>query len=73
MAQEAVNSEIAGRVWKILAREGSRVGEEEEVMILESMKMEVPVLAPSDGTIREVLVAEGDEVVEGQTLAVLEN
>lgn len=73
MAREEINSEIAGRVWKIIAKVGSKVDEEEEIIILESMKMEVPVLTPAKGTISEILVAEGDEVVDGQTLAFLEN
>jgi acetyl-CoA carboxylase biotin carboxyl carrier protein len=52
---------------------GDTVEEDDEIMILESMKMEIPVLAPEDGTIKEILVQEGDSVVEDQTVAKLEN
>jgi acetyl-CoA carboxylase biotin carboxyl carrier protein len=67
-----VKSEITGKVWKIEAGIGQAVGEEEPIIILESMKMEIPVLAPGAGKVKEILVAEGDSVTEGQKVAILE-
>jgi acetyl-CoA carboxylase biotin carboxyl carrier protein len=67
-----VKSEITGKVWKIEAAVGQAVAEEEPIIILESMKMEIPVLAPGPGKVKEILVAEGDSVTEGQKVAILE-
>ena len=72
MALESVKSEIKGKVWKIDSKIGDRVEEEEPIMILESMKMEIPVLAPVEGVLKEILVAEGQEISEGQELAIIE-
>lgn len=72
MAMVAVKSEIAGNVWKIEAKIGDRIDEEGQIMILESMKMEIPVLAPRAGTLREIHVAEGEAIAEGQKVATLE-
>lgn len=66
-----VNSEIAGKVWQIERQVGDRVEEEDTLLVLESMKMEIPVTAPVAGTIQEILVAEGDEIAEEQALVVL--
>jgi acetyl-CoA carboxylase biotin carboxyl carrier protein len=71
MAEHKVKSEITGKVWKIVRPVGSRVAEDEEVIIVESMKMEIPVLAPADGEVVEIAVAEGDEVAEGQVVALI--
>lgn len=71
MAAIAIKSEISGSVWKILKQPGDAVVEEEPVMILESMKMEIPVMAPEDGVIASIAVAEGDAVAEGQVVATL--
>jgi acetyl-CoA carboxylase biotin carboxyl carrier protein len=71
MADVKVKSEIAGKVWKIEARVGDVVAADDTILILESMKMEIPVDAPSHGLVAELLVAEGDAVVEGQTLALI--
>jgi len=59
---------ITGNVWKILAAPGDRVEPEQLVAIIESMKLEIPVEAESEGTIARVLVAEGDAVSEGDAL-----
>ena len=67
--KEIVESEIAGAVRKIVARPGTELEEDEPIMILESMKMEIPVLMPEDGRVEKLLVAEGDTVREGQPLA----
>ncbi len=72
MARSEVKSEIGGRVWKLEARVGDRVAAEDAILILESMKMEIPVSAPRAGRILEIRVAEKDLVGEGQVVAVLE-
>ena len=63
MADLRVKSEIAGSVWKIEVAVGDSVGEEDPLIILESMKMEIPLLAPRAGVVKEILVAEGDVAV----------
>jgi acetyl-CoA carboxylase biotin carboxyl carrier protein len=67
-----VKAELVGSVWKVKTQPGAHVGEEDELLILESMKMEIPVTAPRAGTVREVRVKEGEVVKEGQVLVVLE-
>lgn len=68
MADEIVLSEVTGTVWKIEMAVGDQVDEDDQIMILESMKMEIPVLATASGTIAEILVGEGDPVSEDQPL-----
>ena len=72
MARSEVKSEISGRVWKLEARVGDRVAADDAILVLESMKMEIPVSAPMAGRILEIRVAERDLVEEGQVVAVLE-
>ncbi len=72
MAIEKVKAEITGNVWKIVAQAGDELEEEQTILIMESMKMEIPVMAPVKGRLRELLVKEGQEVSEGQDLAVIE-
>jgi len=72
MARSEVKSEISGRVWKLETRVGDRVAAEDAILILESMKMEIPVPARRAGRILEIRVAETDPVEEGQVVAVLE-
>jgi biotin carboxyl carrier protein len=72
MTKVVVKSEIAGKVWKIESKVGDQIDEEGQIMILESMKMEIPVLAPRGGLLKEIHVAEGDSVAEGQAVATLE-
>jgi acetyl-CoA carboxylase biotin carboxyl carrier protein len=67
-----LRAELMGTVWKVLKRAGEKVGAGESVVILESMKMEIPVAAAQAGTVREVRVAEGAVVQEGDVLAVVE-
>ncbi|WP_416900329.1 MAG: acetyl-CoA carboxylase biotin carboxyl carrier protein subunit [Minwuia sp.] len=67
-----IKSEIAGKVWMIEAETGQDVEEDDAVIILESMKMEIPVPAPKDGKITEILVQKDDAVAEGQTVARME-
>jgi acetyl-CoA carboxylase biotin carboxyl carrier protein len=71
MAQMKVRSEVTGSVWKLLKQLGERVAAGDEIMLIESMKMEIPVIAEEDGTLIELLVAETDAVQEGQLVATL--
>jgi acetyl-CoA carboxylase biotin carboxyl carrier protein len=64
-------SEVTGTVWKIEAPVGSTVAEGDTVVIVESMKMEIPVCATCAGTVKELHVAEGDAVAEDQSIAVV--
>jgi acetyl-CoA carboxylase biotin carboxyl carrier protein len=59
-------------VWKVVASAGDAISEGDTLVILESMKMEIPVIAESDGTLRELAVNEGDVVQEGDLIAVIE-
>ena len=72
MATQTIRSEITGTVWKIVAEEGSTLQADATIMILESMKMEIPVVAPEDGRVLKLLIAEGAAVREGQEVAVFE-
>lgn len=72
MSSVGVESEITGKVWKVVAPAGTRVEEDDAILVIESMKMEIAVTAPRAGIVAELLVAEGDAVVEGQTVARLE-
>jgi acetyl-CoA carboxylase biotin carboxyl carrier protein len=67
-----VEAQIAGNVWKIEKSVGDSVDEEEVILIIESMKMEIPVEAPCSGRLAELRVAEGDAIEEGAVLAVIE-
>ena len=73
MAEIRVRSELNAIVWKIEVAVGTAVGEGDSLIILESMKMEIPVTAPGAGTVRTIAVSEGEQVSEGQTLAILES
>jgi acetyl-CoA carboxylase biotin carboxyl carrier protein len=67
-----VKAELVGNVWKVEARAGDQVEEDDVLVVLESMKMEIPVTAPVSGTVREIRVKEQDVVKEGQVLAVID-
>jgi len=67
-----VRAEMVANVWKVVAAEGSAVADGDTLVILESMKMEIPVLAEAPGTITKLAVAEGDVVQEGDLIAVIE-
>jgi biotin carboxyl carrier protein len=64
-----IRAEIGASVWKIVAPAGTTVVAEEPILILESMKMEIPVMAPHDGVVADILVTEGQQVEEGQAVA----
>jgi acetyl-CoA carboxylase biotin carboxyl carrier protein len=63
-----IKAELAGNLWKIMVREGQEVRADETLMILESMKMEIPVNAPTAGRVTKIHAKEGQTVQEGQLL-----
>ena len=69
---EAIRAHITGVVFQVVAKPGDAVQEGDPVIILESMKMEIPVLATDAGTVAEILVKEEDVVAEGQALVLLD-
>ena len=71
MANMKVEAIVSGKVWKIEKQVGEAVEAGEPIMILESMKMEIPVEAPASGRVASLAVAEGDTVTEGQSVATL--
>jgi biotin carboxyl carrier protein len=66
-----VRAEMVANVWKVVVAEGDTVADGDTLVILESMKMEIPVLAEGDGTVTSLAVAEGDVVQEGDVIAVI--
>ena len=69
MPEIDVKTEITGNVWKIVKSVGDEVTEDEPIIILESMKMEIPVPSPEDGEVIEIFVEEEDIVKEGTVIA----
>jgi acetyl-CoA carboxylase biotin carboxyl carrier protein len=67
-----VRAELTATVWKVVAEVGAMVVEGDELVILESMKMEIPVVAPAAGTVSEMRVAEEDRISEGDVVAVID-
>lgn len=67
-----VKAPITGNLWKILKKTGDNIEEYEPIMILESMKMEIPVESPATGKIVEIKMQEGASVIEGDVLAIIE-
>jgi len=72
MARIEVKSEITGTLWKHTSAVGDKVEEGDVLMIVESMKMEIPVITEDGGVVKEILVKEKDPVAEGQVVAILE-
>lgn len=72
MARIAVKSDITGTIWKIETNPGAVVADGDTLMVIESMKMEIPVLATDAGTVAEILVREQEAVSEGQELVLLD-
>ena len=70
MADE-VRAEMVANVWKVVVAQGDSVADGDTLVILESMKMEIPVLAESDGTVTTLAVSEGQVVQEGDLIAVI--
>jgi len=67
-----VSADVAGSVWKIEVAVGDTVEADQDLMILESMKMEIPASAPQGGVVRKILVEQGEAIAEGQSLLVIE-
>jgi len=67
-----VKSQISGTVWQILVEVGQAVEEDDDLLILESMKMEIPVSAPHSGTVKEIKAQPNQPVQEGDVLLVIE-
>jgi biotin carboxyl carrier protein len=68
---EEIRAEMVANVWKVVKAVGDEVAEGDTLVILESMKMEIPVVAESDGVLQELAVSEGDVVQEGDLIAIL--
>ncbi len=69
MTIKDIRSDIAGKIWQIKAPAGAVVAEDDAIIVIECMKMEIPVPAPFDGKVVDVCITEGDEIAEGQLLA----
>jgi biotin carboxyl carrier protein len=72
MMADEIHAEMVANVWKVVAKAGDEVEEGDTLVILESMKMEIPVVAESDGTVKEIAVNEGDVVQEGDLIAIID-
>jgi acetyl-CoA carboxylase biotin carboxyl carrier protein len=70
MAEE-IRAEMVANVWKVVVTQGDEVSDGDTLVILESMKMEIPVIAESDGTVTKLAVNEGDVVQEGDLIAII--
>ena len=71
MASESVKAEVTGKVWKVLINVGDTVAEDDVILIVESMKMEIPVLAEVAGAVTEIVVTAGDVVNDGDPLVII--
>jgi len=72
MARIEIRSEITGTVWQVRTKPGDQVKSGDTLIVIESMKMEIPVITEDGGTVQEILVKEKDPVAEGQVVAVLD-
>jgi len=72
MMADEIHAEMVANVWKVVAKAGDVVEEGQTLVILESMKMEIPVIAEADGVVKEISVNEGDVVQEGDLIAVID-
>lgn len=70
--RKEIKSEVTGKIWKIELQVGAEVVEDETIMVIDSMKMEIPVLSTDSGRLVELLVGQDDPVAEGQTVAVID-
>ncbi len=71
MATE-VEAPLAGNIWEVLVEVGASIEEDDELIIIEALKMENPVYAPCDGTVKEIKVSKGDVVEEDDVLIIIE-
>ena len=69
---QKIAATLPGKVSAVNIKVGDKVEEDEEVLVIEAMKMETPIFVPCDGTVKEVLVKKGDEVEENDLLAIIE-
>jgi len=67
-----VRAPLAGRILKVEVADGAAVEEDDQILVLEAMKMETPIFAPCSGTVSEVAVKEGDKVEEGQLIVTID-
>ncbi len=67
-----IKASMAGNMWKIVVKEGDKVEAGDDVAILESMKMEIPISTEQSGIIKEIKVSEGDFINEGDVIAIIE-
>ncbi|MGP4059952.1 acetyl-CoA carboxylase biotin carboxyl carrier protein subunit [Halobacillus sp. H74] len=67
-----IKASMAGSVWKLVVKEGDEVSDGQDIVILESMKMEIPIAAETSGVVKELKVGEGDFVNEGDVIAIIE-
>jgi biotin carboxyl carrier protein len=67
-----IRAEMVANVWRVLVSEGDQVQDGDTLVILESMKMEIPVLAEDSGVVSKLHVAEGDVVQEDELIAVID-
>ena len=72
MADVKIRADVSGSIWKVQTQVGAQVAEGDELFIIESMKMEIPAAATSAGTVKSVAVKDGEQIEEGQVLAILE-
>lgn len=72
MNEIKLETPVQGVVWKVVVKVGQTVKAEETILIIESMKMEIPIESSSPGIVRELLVSEGDQVQQDSVVAVLE-
>jgi acetyl-CoA carboxylase biotin carboxyl carrier protein len=72
MMADEIHAEMVANVWKVVAKAGDAIEEGDTLVILESMKMEIPVIAESDGVVKQIAVNEGDVVQEGDLIAVID-
>ena len=69
---EDILAPLAGKIIKVLVEPGAKIEEDEEILIIEAMKMETPVYAPCDGVVKELKKKEGDEVEEDDLIGIIE-
>lgn len=72
MAKLEAKSEVSGSIWKIEVALGQKVADGDILVLVESMKMEIPVVAETAGTVASILITEGEAITEGQSVVVLE-
>ena len=72
MAEVKIKADVSGSIWKVQVTEGASVAEGDELFIIESMKMEIPVTAPSAGVVKSIAVKESDQIEENQVIATLD-